>query len=586
MLSRDEFVTEHLNRLDQYIKEVTGGTITVSGYEKKSVEYFIRLKGKYLWKPECLIKVLRFFSFLRIPTVSKGIIQAEIMPFQLLWLAAIYGLYKDDSTRLINQCIFSTGKKQSKSTWCGLVSLNALCNDREPSARIMIGANSTRQATIIIKYIADIVEQSFLKDYIYVWKSSIIHHGQTGDNIITAVSTDGKNIQGLNTSVSVVDEFCYARSMDIANKLRTGSVSRTNPLQILISTAGESRTTEAYEVMMLGKNILDQVTENDSTFVFIAELDHPDEANNVTAEILRKANPALGYTVMVDQLLDSYSKSKLNAADLAAFKRDHLNMWAEDVGTGLWVDLDIIRTGMREYRTRFINSTGSTSTDLLTGETVQLVTNKVIPKLTLPPQSRVVIGCDFSSVSDVTGLHVMTYNKQADEFYCENIVLLPSNTKVVTRKGGLSLQKWIDNGSIVQNNLPVLNDDLVLEIFRQLKRRYKIENIGYDERLSGIIVQKIQNKLGLECTPVKQDAYSLGKPLNLIEKYLTLGKYLIAPNEMILYQAKQIVIWSDGNSNKKIMKNGSRDSVDNWVAANIAMNIWLRDNEYLFSERN
>jgi phage terminase large subunit-like protein len=582
-MSKDEFVQLHLARLNNYISEITGNTVTVSKYERKSVEYFLRLKSKYLYKEERLIRVLRFFFYLNIPTMRKGIIQAEVMPFQMLWLAAIYCLYVDDQTRLIQECVFSTAKKNNKSTFCAMIALNELINDDEEGAKVFVGANSTTQARIIIRLTGEIVNASpILSKYVEVWKSSIVQRGSITDNTVTTVSTDGKNIQGHGASCSIVDEIFLAKNTEVANKLKTGSEGRTNPLQILISTAGESRSNDVYELVSQSKNILDQVVENDNTFIFFAELDHPDEAKTITPEVLRKANPALGYTVMTDQLLTSYNKAKLSSSDLAEWCRDHLNMWAEDIGQGLWVELDIIKSNMYAYRTKF---SGTTKQDLVTGTTVQLITNKIIPQLSLPVNSRVVIGTDFSSVADFTGINIMTYNKEHDEFYSENIVIRPSNQRVVTRKGGIGMQKYIDNGSILQNNLPVLDDELVLEIFRQLKRRYIIQNIGYDERLSGIIIQKIQNKLGLECTRVDQNAYSLGKPLNLIEKYMTLDKYLIAPNECVIWQAKNIVIWSDGNGNKKIVKNGSRDSVDNWVAANIAMNIWLRDNEYLFSER-
>lgn len=586
-MTKKEYVQSHLGKLERYIDAIINDETIVSVYEKKTVQYYLRLRHKYDFRQENLVKLLRFFFYLNQPT-RNGIKQIEIIPFQMLWLSACVCLYYPNTNkRVITRFIASCAKKNNKTGLIALLALDRLLGitQNETLPKIVVSANSKSQALLLIKQIGEVCTNSPLlqNDRIEVWKSKIVYKTDEGDCIITNASTDSKTIQGNSINMSVTDEFLFLDNTDTIDKLATSQANVNNPLQILISTAGDDKTSDSYKLMAMGKNILDGSVENDSTFCACYELDNPDEANLLTTSsgstIIRKSNPAISYTVTEEQLLSDYNRDKHTQSSLMGFKRDRLNLYGDDIGFNQWCDLNDLKSCMRQFDDYL---SGSTGCDVLTGESLQYVTNKIVPQLRLPIDSKVVVAVDFSSSSDLTSIHIQTYVKEVDSFLTENIVMLPTNEKAIIRNGGFSFQRWIDNGTIIQCNSPTLNPLLVIEIFKTIKNRYNIEVVGYDHNHAGTHIMLLEDKLGLYCQAVPLNMQSLGMPLTLVERYIAERRYLTAPNSCLLYQAKNVWTVQDGNANKKIIKNKCKDSVDSWFAANISMNVWLRDNQHLF----
>ena len=291
MLNPNEYADYNIKRLNQYCDDVLNDRINCGKYEKKTVEYFNRLKEKYIYKESELRKVLKFFSLLNIPTVSKGVIQAELPAYQLVWLAAEFALYQTEKDRLINFCYYNVAKKNSKSTYEALTGIYATVFDGQPQAEVVIAANSLSQAKIIIKYAGDILKCSpLVRDYFEVYKSSLINKSSTGFNRMFAITSEGSTTQGMNPSRSTVDEYAFAKSADILSKLNTGAIARQNKCQVVITTAGDNKQVPCYELHQLCSNILDGIVEQDNTFCAVYCFDNDNEADLIDTDfsIVRK----------------------------------------------------------------------------------------------------------------------------------------------------------------------------------------------------------------------------------------------------------------------------------------------------------
>lgn len=548
MLSTDEYVKENLSRLDQYIKAVLDGGSGAGQYEVKTVQRFLQLKQKYIWDEKALVKVLRLFSLLRIPTVNAGVIQASLPGYQLLWLAAQYALVVDNGNRLITSCYYNVAKKNSKSTFTSLCCILECAFDGDPQAEVIICANSQSQARIILKYCGEIINASpLVKDYFQVFKNSIVSESNTGNNTIKAITTEGSTTQGYNASTVIADEAAFSKSLDILEKLRTGTIARNNKLQIVVTTAGDNRLFPCYELHRSCEAILNGDVEADSVFCAIYSFDDYDKEGSDPIPYLRKTNPSLGEILKQEALINDYEKAKLIPYQLLAFKRDHLNMWLDDALDKVWIDSSFLRTAMKKNQT-------------------------------IKPGSRIWVGCDFSSHRDLSGIFWLAYDPTGRTFITDCKIILPNNDQNTIRAGSIDLQPWIDQGHIIRCATKSLDDELVLGIFEELNRTYKIINIGYDgASLGRFIADKILYRIKKPTTEVKQNNYSLGLPLQVIERYILNGQMSLPPNPTLLYMAKNVRIFTDTNNNPKIMKKQS-EAVDAWVALNIAMNVFLQDN--------
>jgi phage terminase large subunit-like protein len=67
-------------------------------------------------------------------------------------------------------------------------------------------------------------------------------------------------------------------------------------------------------------------------------------------------------------------------------------------------------------------------------------------------------------------------------------------------------------------------------------------------------------------------------PLKYLEKLMYDGLVSFGGNPVTLWNFRNVVLYSDGNGNIKIMKNRSRDAVDLAVTAGMSLGAWLAVN--------
>lgn len=254
----------------------------------------------------------------------------------------IFGwLHKSTGFRRYNECYLEIPRKNGKSVLACGIALYMLLADNEAGAEVYCGAKSKAQAgevfeparmmilnnrPLMMRYKPDVKIQSIkLPD---------------GSKFLPII---GKPIDGASPSCSILDEIHQHPDDKLYECQQTGLGSRSQPLIFMITTAG-------YDLLSFCKEKHDENIDNiygivpdDTIFSRIYNVDSEDidklknpldypeterEAiNNANIEIIKKANPNYGVSLMDYYLLDQCKKGFKKPSDWSKFLTKHLNCW-------------------------------------------------------------------------------------------------------------------------------------------------------------------------------------------------------------------------------------------------------------------
>jgi phage terminase large subunit-like protein len=111
-----EYVNHHVELLYNYLSNITGNTnIIVGKLERRSVERFIDLCGRFEFRISELKRILKFFSLLNI-AFRDEVKQIQLAPWQVFLIANCYCLFHiGTNDRVIKEAVISSAVKQGKS---------------------------------------------------------------------------------------------------------------------------------------------------------------------------------------------------------------------------------------------------------------------------------------------------------------------------------------------------------------------------------------------------------------------------------------------------------------------------------------
>ena len=206
--------------------------------------------------------------------------------------------------RRFRKALITEGRKNAKTTRIAGIALYMMVGDMESNPEVYTAAVDKKQARTCFNSARDMAKKSRniskrLKIGLYD-----IHHKERGGEM-SAFSGEIENKDSFSPTCSVIDEYHAHRTSAIYDVIDSAQGQRSQPLIIVITTAGSDVESPCYKEIEYCREILDGTIPNDSYFVMIRELDKKDDEHDPANWI--KANP----------LLCS------NAEDLAEFQRVH-----------------------------------------------------------------------------------------------------------------------------------------------------------------------------------------------------------------------------------------------------------------------
>lgn len=253
----------------------------------------------------------------------------------------LFGWKREDGTRRYRRAFVWIARKNGKTELAAGIALLMLLGDAEPGGQVFSIAREKPQATIVFSKAVAMVERSRALPLpaaaggagLECYTESIYWPQENAS--FRPLSGKPKGKHGLNMSGLIGDEVHEWPDGDLYQFVHDSAAARRQPLEFIISTAGE-KGTHGEVVFSECKAILDGDVEDPETLVLIYAPDPDDDWTQL--ETWKKGNPNWGVSVKEEGFRAEFRAAQQLPRLENNFKRYRLNLWTEQ--DALWLPID------------------------------------------------------------------------------------------------------------------------------------------------------------------------------------------------------------------------------------------------------
>ncbi|EOS92851.1 phage terminase, partial [Erwinia tracheiphila PSU-1] len=297
-----------VNMANEYARQVLSGKIIACSYIKKVCQrHFDDLKKSldkeypYTFNRDLAERACRFVQLL---PHSSGDLKGQKLVLEL-WQAfvffSIFGwVTKKNKKRRFREAYIRVARKNGKSFFAAGIGTYMFCADGENSAEIYCGATKMPQAKKVFnpaQHMAKMLPGLRSKFGVSVWAEKMTR--PDGSVFAPVVGNPG---DGDSPSCAIIDEYHEHPTDRLYAAMTTGMGARSQPLTLIITTAGVDLESPCFDKDKEAKEVLDAVIPNDRLFAMIYELDDGDDWQDPVNLI--KANPNLNVSIFYDDLVE------------------------------------------------------------------------------------------------------------------------------------------------------------------------------------------------------------------------------------------------------------------------------------------
>ena len=273
-------------------------------------------------------------EFLRIP---KGAGAKE--PFKLhRWqLDIVKGLYPARGARP-RQGLLSIPRGNGKSALAAVLALYGLFADDVESAQVLVVASDERQASIVFKAAARMIEMDErLAEQVQMYRDRIYVPNTGSEMRPLPAAVDA--LQGWDPSLQIVDEL-HVVTPDVWEAVTSAAGKRPQSLTLAISTPADTPESIMWQLVEHGR-------QGDDAAFFFKEYAAPDGCALDDEKAWRIGNPAIGSGF---KFIDAMRATRRTMRE-PSFRRYHLGQWVGQSEAWLpWGQWDACSNPSREVR--------------------------------------------------------------------------------------------------------------------------------------------------------------------------------------------------------------------------------------------
>lgn len=537
----------------QYDEKFSDYSLSVLSGEKVACEY-IRLAAKrYLsffdepdmeFRPEKVERVVTFISKLKHFTGAHAGKPFVLSDWQFWIVCNIFGFYwKESGLRVTKNVYLEVARKQGKSAFAAALCLYAMIGDNEPNAEIELVANSRKQAGISFDMCHNFCSSIDPKGKYFKRYRDKIKFDKT-KSLLQVLSSDAGGNDGYNAHTFLCDEVHEYKDSKLYDVLKSSQGMRSQPLAIIITSAGFNLYGFCYNVRKTNIEILFGKKEDKTQFSAIYTLDEGDDWKDEKVWI--KSNPNLGITVREQYLREQVQQATNNVSLEVGIKTKNFNVWCQS--SSVWIN--------NNYLLRYSRKLDHTDYN----------------------GNFCYMGIDLSAVSDLTAVSAMIPLVDGDKFYFKTWYFLPESA-LMENSNAEVYKDWKRKGLLEITSGNVVDYDYIVNKIMEINNELVVQKIAYD---SWNATQFAINatSLGLPLEPFSQSLGSFNRPTKEFERLLKSGKIVIDDNEITRWCFGNVVLKTDYNENCKPIKTEAQQKIDGVISMLEALGIFLLEPHY------
>ena len=475
----------------------------------------------------------------------------KLLPWQHFVEGNLYGwVDKKTGYRRFREGIILVGSGNGKSTMIVGIAANAISKDGERGPEAYCLANSKAQAKIISNSCKEQIEASpLLNKHFRTTTTGIYFDPSLGK--FEPLSSESKNIDGLNVHLGVFDEVQDFVDYKLINRIKKKGKKRRQPLFLFISTLGTVIDGPLMDYYILGGQVLDNtgaiaLRAADRMFIYFAEIDEGDEPDDTKCWI--KANPSLGELLLLDDLIDEWERCKLIPQERSDFINKQLNVFTR-VDELSFLDAQTI---LKNNKTRAI--------DTLKGY-------------------KCYGGFDLAESEDFTSA-CLEFSLPDNWFFVLEHSWVPRQKEKEDHEK-LDWRRLEKEGVLTIVDTDYVDYELILNWFLKQREIFTIDSVGFDPAKAFMLVQKMREK-GFVMNEVRQGELTLTAPLDHLKERFIDGKVIHNNNSMFNWYVGNVKLTKRGTNTTYLpTKQHKFRKIDGFAALLSSHAEWMRKHPLL-----
>jgi len=357
---------------------------------------------------------------------------------------------------------------------------------------------------------------------------------------------------GMNVSFFLADEvhaWAPAEARKLYTTVRDSMVKRTHPLTIVISTGGEGTGGLAWDLWDYSHKVARGEIDDPSFAPIIFA--GPDDADWRDEAAWRAANPAIeaGFC-SIEELRIKAKRIEHFPAEIADFKRFHLNQWQEGAAQP-WIALEL-----------YDRAEERAAEEELLGRACW-------------------VGVDLSSVEDLTAV-VAVFPSAGDSGKVYDILpmfFLPeAGLARKAERDRADYLKWRDAGFLTLTEGNVADHAAIVAHIVAIGERYAVQEVAIDRWNSTAVNVRLQEE-GFTVSQFGQGFASMAAPVKELKRAILSGAFRHGGNPILRLCFGNVAAERDAAENEKFTKERARGRIDGVVEATMAIGRILASDE-------
>lgn len=257
-------------------------------------------------------------------------------PWQQAIYANLWGWHNPDGSRRYREALVFIPRGNAKTTMAAAMVCIGLFLDDEPGSELYSSAAERDQARLCFDVVTGMIRnEPEMEQRAELFKYSISAEGKT----YKALSAEAGSKHGFSPQLVVNDELHAHKSPELTEVLMTGTLKRTSPLVVHLTTSDYEREGSiCNDKHDYACKVRDGVIDDPAFLPVIYEASIDDDW--MSPDVWAKANPNLHVSVPLDYLQRECNRAREDPSYENTFKRLHLNIRTESVsrwiGTEKW----------------------------------------------------------------------------------------------------------------------------------------------------------------------------------------------------------------------------------------------------------